>query len=156
MSIKADRVDAFIANAVIHRLSGPALDQLVTEATAGTNTADLSARIQTDERALEDLVDAFYVDRSIPQPAFTKAKQRLEERLTQHRAQLESQAGVSVLATLPRDGDALRSKWEHPDTTNDWRRSVIMAVLKEIIVKPYAPTSPRVFDPTRLDPRWRA
>lgn len=153
LSVSADPVDKFMTEAILHRLSTSTLNELIGQ-TASGDGRDLMARIESDERALAELVDAFYVERSVPRAAFLQAKRRLEDRLERSRAELNAQAGDDVLESLPSDAGALRRAWE--SGTVDWRRAVVMAVLHEVRVLPYSPRSPRVFNPERLVPRWRA
>lgn len=149
MSVVADQVDELVAAAVLARLDGADLAEVLTEAEAEGEGPELElARIEADLAALADDLGAGRVTRA----EWLAARAGYHER----RDVLRSEVGGAVEAAALRpfaDAGALTDAW--PDLSLDQRRAIIAAVVDTVPILP-ATRKGRGFDPSRVTVTWKA
>lgn len=148
LSIFGDLLEHLVVERLIYVLSGPDADAVLAQ-TMTDESATLLEALRDDESALERLTHDHYVERSIPKPAFTGAKNALEDRIMVTRNALAKCSGPAV--DLPRAEELLRVEWERHGIA--WRRAVVDSVIERVIVKPNTPGLRH--DPGRVEVRWR-
>ena len=109
--------------------------------------------VRSDEAALEELNDDYYVKRLLARDEFMSARSTLTKRLEVNRTKLSQRDTGNVLGGFVGRSEALREAWESGSL--DWRRSVIGALLDRVMVKPAEQRGRKPFDPGRLVPVWR-
>ena len=152
VAVLADPADAAVTELVLDALAGPDLVETL-RSTGDANAAEILARLEADERALEEAAQARFVDRTLDHPEFLKVRGRLHARIATSRRQLDRLAGAGALAGVPKAAEELRTAWAQWPLER--RRAVLAAALVEVRVRPTGSTG-GVFDAgRRLDPRWR-
>lgn len=154
LSVVAGPCDEFVSEAVLHRLSSGALTQLLAQQ-SDRGSEEVTSDLEDAEARLEQLADD-YADGKVTRAMFLRTSERLETRIERAKAALAKRTNGGVLAALPRDEDALRKWWNSASTSVDQKRGVLDAVLVHITVKPFDQRKQRRFDPSRLEPEWRA
>lgn len=150
LAIKGATIEKVISEAVLLRLDNEALRAAlaVKEDSAATRiTAD---ELAADRAALEQLSRDHYVTRVVSREVFLAAAGELEERIKAGEARLNRQRPAKVLA----DAAPLRDRWERGDV--EFRRSVLAVVVDKITISPALVRGRSVFDPGRVDVRWKA
>lgn len=149
----AEPIDAYVTEAVLTALDGPAFaEALRARRAAQTDDTGILDAIRNDEEALEQLATDFG-DRLISRKEYFAARSRFVERLEGNRRRLASASGTSVLETLESSGQVLREGWANADL--DRRRSIFKAVMERIVLKPVGKGVHR-FDAASVEIVWLA
>lgn len=152
VSIKAEWVEGFVTEMIVHRLSGPAL----AGAQAGVTDEEarrLTEQMRADEAALGDLARDLYVDRIIDRRQFIAARGVLDERIEETRGRL-AQRRTRPTVELPSDPEELRVWWDQLDL--ETRRLRTAELVERVVIGPMPPKDPKVFHAERIeDVVWR-
>lgn len=149
LAILAEPLEEVIREAVILRLSSPALyEMLATQGHEGER-AEALERLRAAEEAMGELDVDYYELRRISRGRYLEASQRLEAQAQEARDLLSRGAGAFVVKGLPRHEGALRVAWNAG--SNDWRRALVAALMHKVAVGP-AVKGRNFFDPARLMP----
>jgi site-specific DNA recombinase len=154
IGVVGDPLDHLVADTAIAALAGPKLTQARRRAAKRRGRAsdqDHAKALARAEQKLEDLAVDHARDR-ITRREWLAARDDLHRQIAEHTSALDADTGP--LADLPGSEKALREKWDAEETTVDWRRAVLGAVIDAVIVKPGSPA--RSFDDKRVEIRWRA
>jgi site-specific DNA recombinase len=146
MTISAEPVELLVAERVLDRLSkrlGRAFRAV------GDVEVDVAAAELVAAELARDEVEQMHTSGAIRSDAFLRMHGPAEARVEQARRRLGSVTGKSVLADLPSGAEALLAWWYTPTRTTDERRTVLQAVLTEVIVRPSGPRMSK-FDPDRV------
>lgn len=141
VSIDAGRLEKIVKSRFLHVAGTDQFAALVaSQAEHGEGAMVVAmARLREDESSLEQLTKDHYVDRAIPRPAFLAAKDALEARIGAARAEV-SRHTSPVLSAPCGDPEALLASWD--DRGPAWRRSVLEALVRRVVVTP-APAGKR-------------
>ena len=80
------------------------------------------------------------------------ARERIERRMQQRRAQLSGLTRSDALAGLPGNGSQLRQQWAALNLTR--QAAIVSAILEHVVVDPGQQGS-RALDPSRVRAVWR-
>lgn len=150
--VTADPVDVLVFEMAVAALVSPKLAKaLKSAATKDDESGKLADELAGAEERLE-AVAVDFADGRIGRREWLAARDRLNERIGAIRATLERSSRSGVISTLPATENALRAAWEAGSL--DWRRALLRALFEAVIVNP-APRPGR-FDPSRIEPVWRA
>lgn len=104
--------------------------------------------IRAQEDALDQLARDFYAERVLSRSEFFAAKQAIEAKIEDARAQLSQIQSGRVFMDFPRSERALRAAWDERGL--EWKRAVVDAVLDKVILHP-AVKGRNFFDPNRVE-----
>jgi DNA invertase Pin-like site-specific DNA recombinase len=142
------QVEDLIAAAVLNVLDSPAMAEAITDAKTPDPTG-ITRQIEQAEASLEQLSIDHYSDARISRREYLAARDALEARLGELRAQLVPEA-----PTVPRASKSnLRQLWDDADV--DTRRQIIGEVIERVVVGP-GQRGRHTIDPDRLAITWRA
>lgn len=152
LTVVADPLEQLIADAVLMRLSSPAL----TEALAGRAAADeqasaLAEQIAADRAQLDELA-GLYANRSIGAPEWISARNIIDAQLRDRQRRLNRLTQSTALDGLMGLDGELGPKWASLNL--DRQHAVISAVLEHAVIAPGTPGA-RGLDPDRVQPVWR-
>jgi DNA invertase Pin-like site-specific DNA recombinase len=150
MSVTATPLEDLITEAVLLRLDGPALGQLLSSSPSVEQDDEVAQELAEAEGRLTELAE-LYADGEINKVEWMKARAKLEDRVTAARGRLYRRDQSGVLSAYAKPG-ALRAAW--PDLDVDRRRAVISAVVESVTVNAANRRGP-VFDDSRVDVAWR-
>lgn len=150
VSMNLEALDAIVTERFLHVASTPSFAALVAGAQEGQGEVQrLLAGLREDEAALEQLTKDHYVERAITRPAFMAAKDALDARIAAARQAVARQASPVLTAPVG-DAEALRAEWGSRGAA--WRRSVLEAAVRRVVVAP-APKGPGSRGPDWLSRR---
>jgi hypothetical protein len=135
--VVADPLEQLIADAVLMRLSSPAL----TEALAGRAAADeqasaLAEQIAADRAQLDELA-GLYANRSISAPEWISARNIIDAQLRERQRRLNRLTQSTALDGLMGLDGELGPKWASLNL--DRQHAVISAVLEHAVIAPGTP-----------------
>lgn len=113
---------------------------------------DYAGQLDADRKALEELVMARFVDRSIDQDTFVTAKAALEDRITMTE-QAMSMAAVQRPQFVGMKVGEIDAWWE--GSRLEEQRALIRSVAEKVIVHPAKHRGGNVFDRERIEIVWR-
>lgn len=152
-TIVADPLEQFIVEAVLHRLDSPELAaSLSGRAVEDPDGAVWQAEIEQSEAQLAELAQLFG-QREISRQEWLAARPPIEQRLTLAKKRLAALNRTAALTPHIGDASALRERWR--DLSLSKQAQIVEAVLDHVVVGP-ARRGYNRFDPSRLQPVWRA
>ena len=151
--INADQVEAFVVEAVLHRLDSPELPRAVKRRQAQRPDASSVGR-QEAEAAQEQLAElaTAYGQREISMDEWKAARKPIEQQLSAARRQLAKVSRTNVLDGYVGNGEGLRAEWDSLDLSQ--QHAIVAAVVDSVVVGP-ARRGYNRFDESRLTPVWR-
>lgn len=152
LTVVAAPLEAFLAEAVIHRLDTPQLaDALTGKATADTVTATAAEELSQDKAQLEELAAA-WASKSIGTREWQAARKIIEERIRDNERRLARATRSDALAGWVGHGDELRTQWAGLNLSR--QHAIVKAVLDHATVNAGTPGA-RSLDIERIVPTWR-
>ncbi len=153
MAVKAEPVEAFIAEAVLLQLDTPA----VAAALAGAQSADAATAaehdaLRQDREDLDELARDFG-ERRIGRSEWFAARKPIEDRIDAAQRKLSRMSRSAAIDPYVGRSGALRAIFR--DLPLDRQRSIVSALLDRAVVRP-AVRGRTTFDPDRIEPVWRA
>lgn len=149
LSIVADPVDELVAAAVVARVDGPALADLLA---ADPDDTDPATEVAEVEHALVELAADLGAGR-LSRAEWLAAREGYDSRLTELRGAVGATTDTAVLRTFAGTPGALLAAW--PALTLDQRRAIVAAVVQSVPIHPATRRGPG-FDPDRVDVIWKA
>lgn len=151
--ISANPVERLITDAVLYRLSSPAMAAALTRADGHNDeqTQTLRQEITADRDQLKELA-TMYADRKITAAEWKPARDRIETRVKQAERRLGQLTNTNVLDGYIGNPDRLASEWSTLNLTR--QAAIVKAVLDHAIVDK-AKSAGGKFDPDRVRPTWR-
>jgi site-specific DNA recombinase len=152
LTILAEPVELFVSEAVLHRLESPLLPEAIRRPADDAQGAEWQAEAERAQAQLDELAEMWAAG-EITRGEWQKARPPIEKRLTIARkklAQLNRQA-----ALVPFIGDAKRVREQWQTMTLSRQAEIVRALVDHIQVAP-ARRGYNRFDPSRLQPAWRA
>ncbi len=151
ISILAEPLETFVAEAVMVRLDTPALSRALRSGDGDHMMKELLGQVAEDEAQLTELATA-YGNRKISMREWETARKTIEARVTKLRAQLARTDRQTAVRELAGRAGELRRRW--PALDLDQRRSILTALLTRLTIRSAVPGLNR-FDPTRVEPLWK-
>jgi len=152
MTVVAEPVEEWIAEAVLMRLDSPAMsDALEGRASADERQASLLAELDSDRNQARELAE-LWAAKGISNEVWKSAREPIDARIRATERQLTQISGNHALDGLPGNGESLRHSWGTLNLTR--QAAIIGAVLDYATVTP-GESGTRVFDPNRIIPAWR-
>jgi site-specific DNA recombinase len=150
--INADQVEAFVTDAVLHRLDSAALKR--SQEKRQRDTPDAQRWWAEAEQAQAQLVElaTAYGQREITMDELRAARKPIEQRLTAARKQLAKVSRTNVLDGYLGQSDKLRTDWDALDLS---QQHAIVATVVDSVVVGAARKGYNRFDESRLTPVWR-
>ena len=153
MAIRADRVEAFLAAAVLVQLDSPAVAAaLATAASADAASAAEHDALRQDREQLDELARA-YGDKLVTFPEWLAARAPIEARIDAAQRKLSRLSRSVAIDPYVGRSEALRAAWG--ELTLNRQRSIVSALLERAVIRPAVPGR-TAFDPDRIEPVWRA
>ena len=150
-TVVAEQLEAFIVEAVLHRLDSPDLPRAMNGSANDTDGAAWQAEIEQTQVKLDELAE-LWAEGAIGRSEWLKARAPLEKRQTVARKRLAAVNRTTALAPHIGDAAGLREKWAEMNLT---RQHQIVAALLDHVVVGAARRGYNRFDPSRLSPVWR-
>ncbi|WP_367402094.1 recombinase family protein [Kocuria marina] len=151
--IYAEKLEEFIAEAVLYRLDSPGMHQAITEdPTTPEQVRALGEAIEADTARLDELME-MWTDGELTRAQFRTAQERLSKRLEDNRRAFSRLTHPADAAEYVGRGSELRAKWS---TLNlDQQVAIIKSVLRKVTILPATTTGRHGLDPARVVPEWR-
>ena len=152
ISITAQALEQFIAEAVLYRLDTPDLYRQLKRALPSTEEAEvLQRQIDEDQAQLQVLAD-LHGRKQISLSEWLAARKPVEERIEAAARTLGTFGSSSALEGYL--GDPAKLKVEWGDLSPSRQRAIVTALVEKLVVQPAKKASPR-FDPERIEVTWR-
>lgn len=177
-SIAGDASERWVGEMVIEALNSDDVRRGLMHSGGSKQYRALLAKLAEDQAALEQASRDHYVNKNgrgdplLGRAAFLAAQEALEESIRATELRLAMQSTTTVDLKGVRD---IRKRWEgsraataagrSPDATDEqreegareleWRRSILKALFKQIVVAPAHRRGGGKFKPDRLQPEWR-
>jgi DNA invertase Pin-like site-specific DNA recombinase len=153
MAIRADRVEAFLAEAVLVQLDTPAVAAaLATAASADAASAAEHDALRQDREQLDELARA-YGDRVVTFSEWLAARAPIEARIDAAQRKLSRMSRSAAIDPYVGRSETLRAAWRELPLNR--QRSIVAALLDRAVIRPAVPGR-TAFDPDRIEPVWRA
>ncbi|MFH1330857.1 MAG: recombinase family protein [Actinomycetota bacterium] len=151
MSVVADPLEAFIAQAVLYRLDTPELAAALSDARAQqTEWADLQDQATADQERLDQLA-ADFGNEIIGRSEWLAAREPIQARIDENRRRLSRISPTTAIDEYAGNAETLRTIWD--EITMPRRQAIVRVLIDHITANPAKPG--RGFDPGRFEPTWR-
>ncbi|WP_426118652.1 recombinase family protein [Kocuria sp. LHG3120] len=151
--IYAEKLEEFVAEAVLYRLDSPELHQALTEDTSTPEQVRaLREAIEADTTRLDELME-MWADGDLTRKQFKDGQDRLTRRLEENTRELSRLTHPADAAEYIGHGAELREKWQTLNLSQ--QVAIIKAVLHKATIMPATKTGGHGLDPSRVVPEWR-
>lgn len=151
--IYAQVLEEFIAQAVLYRLDSPAMHETLNDGGADQDEArTLADAIQTDTNRMDELA-AMWADGEISRTEWSKARQRIQDRLEGNRRTFARLTHRDAVADYIGHGEELRQQWDGLNLSR--QVAIVKAVLNHATILPATKRGRQGLDPNRVVPDWR-
>lgn len=152
LTVVAEPVEEWIAEAVLYRLDSPTMaDALAGRAAADKRHAALLTELDADRAQMMELSD-LWSSRAISSAEWARAREPIEARIRSTERQLSQLTGASALDGLIGNATQLRQSWQSLNLSR--QAAIIAAVLDFATITPGQPGA-RTLDPARIVPTWK-
>jgi site-specific DNA recombinase len=151
VTIVADPLEQFVAEAVVHRLESPKLPQAITGPRDDAKGAEWQAEVERAQGQLDELAE-LWADAKITRGEWLSARAPIEKRHAAAKKKLAALNRTSALAPLIADVKRVREQWDAMTLTR--QQQIASALLDRVVVGPGRRGYNR-FDRSRLRPVWR-
>lgn len=152
LTIVADSLERFLADAVLYRLDTPDLaDTLAGRSSADARTQELTHALDQAQQQLEELALAF-ASLDITMIEWMTAKKPIVQRLEGVQRQLAQVSHTDALSGLVGNGDALRGSWAGLNLSR--QHAIVGALIDHAVIAPGTPGA-SALDPGRVSVVWR-
>lgn len=151
ITIVADSLEAFIVEAVLHRLDSPELAALLAGRQDDPDAEQWQCEAERAQAQLDELARA-YANQQIGLQEWLTARGPIEQRLQAARKRLAALNRTSALAGHVGNAAGLRERWR--DLPLSGQAAIIAALLDHATVNP-GRRGLNYLDPSRLTPLWR-
>jgi DNA invertase Pin-like site-specific DNA recombinase len=151
VTIVADPLEQFIAEAVLHRLESPRLPQAITRPRDDAKGAEWQAEVERTQKQLDELA-GLWADAKITRGEWLAGRAPIENRQTAAKKKLAALNRTSALVPLIADAKRVREQWNAMTLT---RQQQIAAALLDRVVVGAGRRGFNRFDHSRLRPVWR-
>ena len=147
----AEPVEEVVKECVIAALDGADLTQYLYHQADNDEGAIVEDLRRDEEQLLQNARDQ--AAGAISRMEFFAARDVLQDRLTRNRARLGNRRQFAVLASVASAGAAIREQWQSRPL--EWRRALVSSLIVQVVLQP-AVKGRNVFDPSLVEPIWRA
>ncbi|GAB3992344.1 recombinase family protein [Nocardioides marmoraquaticus] len=152
MTIVAEPLERFLADAVLYRLDTPEMaDALAGRSSADERTREVAAALDQAQEQIEELSHA-YAARDITMREWMTARRPIQDRLEALQRQMAAATHTSALSGLTGNGHALRESWSGLNLSR--QHSIMGAVIDHAVISPGLRGATTV-DPGRVRVMWR-
>jgi site-specific DNA recombinase len=150
-TVVAADLEAFIVDAVLHRLDSPELARALNGAVSDSDGAEWQAEIEQAQAKLDELAE-LWAEGAIGRSEWLKARAPIEKRQTLAKKRLAALNRTTAITPHLGDVEGLREKWAEMNLSR--QQQIVAALLDHVVVGP-ARRGYNRFDPSRLRPVWR-
>jgi site-specific DNA recombinase len=151
VTIVAEPLEQYVAEAVVHRLESPKLPQAITRPRDDAKGAEWQAEVERTQKQLDELAE-LWADARITRGEWLSARAPIEKRQAAAKKKLAALNRTSALAPLIADAKRVREQWDTMTLTR--QQQIAAALLDRVVVGPGRRGYNR-FDRSRLRPVWR-
>jgi site-specific DNA recombinase len=152
MTVVADPLERFLADAVLYRLDTTELaDSLAGRSSQDQRSQELTQTLDESTELLEELSLA-YANRDISMREWLTAKKPITQRLEQVQRQLGQITRTTALTGLVGNGEELRTSWGSLNLSR--QHAIVSALVDHVVIGPGTPGA-RALDPSRVSVQWR-
>jgi hypothetical protein len=151
LTVVADPLEGLLVEAVLQRLDGPELADVLAGRRGDVDTAELSDGLAGDQAQLEELA-VMFGKKEISAREWRAAREPIERRMQERQRQLAALTRTDALTGLPGNGGQLRDQWE---TLSLSRQAAIVAAVLDHAVIEAGQSGARSLDPSRVRAVWR-
>nr|WP_200942042.1 recombinase family protein [Angustibacter sp. Root456] len=151
LTVVAEPVEQLIADAVLMRLSNPALMQQLAGGTSDEESAALAEQL-SDERGRADELAAAYATKAITMAEWLTARDPIQARITDLERRLARVTNTAALDGLTGPLEVVQQRWA--DLNLDRQAAVVRTLLDHAVIQPVGPGQ-RTLDPNRVQAHWR-
>jgi site-specific DNA recombinase len=149
----AEPIELLVSEAVLHRLESEDLAAVLAPKTP--EIRPLLERYQFLQQRMQDLVQDYALG-LLNRQQLAQAKNTVETEIEKIQAELEAAQPRQAFSVM-QAGQTVKDVWDQEGL--EWRRNLISLLVERIVVQPGYPGRSRwrgyVFDPDRVDIRWR-
>jgi len=149
-TIKADEVEAFVVEAVLHRIDDPSVRAAQARRPGDPEARRWQEQLEADRKQLDELA-AEYGRGEVSMREWRAAKAPIQQRITEAQKQLQKTARANTLEPFLGRGEELRAQWNALDLSQ--QHAIVAQVVDHVVVGPGRPGYNR-FDPSRLRAVW--
>lgn len=151
--IYAEKLEEFIAEAVLYRLDSPGMHQAITEdPSTPEHIRTLREAVEADAAKSDELME-MWTDGDMTRSQFKTAQRRLGARIEENRRALSRLTHPTDAAEYVGRGAELREKWHTLNLSQ--QVAIIKAVLHKAVILPATNSGRHGLDPSRVVPEWR-
>jgi DNA invertase Pin-like site-specific DNA recombinase len=151
LTVVAEPLEAFVVEAVLQRLDGPELAEVLAGRRSDAGAAALSDGLAGDAQQLDELA-VMFGKREISAREWRAAREPIERRMADRQRQLSTLTRTDALTGLPGGGGQLRDQWE--DLSLSRQAAIVAAVLDHAVIEP-GQSGAQSLDPSRVRAIWR-
>jgi len=148
----AEPLEAFVVEAVLHRLDSPALATALAGGNGDPDAERWQREVEQSQAQLDELA-GLYGRREITFSEWRAARVPVEQRVTDAKKQLAKLSRTTALTGYVGKASVLRDRWAELPLTR--QHAIVAAVLDHVVVGP-GRAGFNGFDPSRFYPVWRA
>jgi hypothetical protein len=149
-TVVADELEAFVVEAVLHRLDSADLPRALNGSTTDDGS-EWQAEIEQTQAKLDELTD-LWTEGAISRREWLRARAPLEKRETLAKKRLAALNRTTALEPHLGDTAGLREQWTEMNLTR--QQQIVAALIDHVVVGP-ARRGYNRFDSSRLTPVWR-
>jgi DNA invertase Pin-like site-specific DNA recombinase len=151
LTVVAEPLEAMLVEAVMQRLDGPELADLIAGRRGDAGIDALSDGLAGDQAQLDELA-VMFGKREISAREWRAAREPIERRMQERQRQLAALTRTDALSGLPGNGSQLRAEWDGLSLSR--QAAIISAVLHHAVIGP-GHSGARTLDPNRVQAVWR-
>jgi DNA invertase Pin-like site-specific DNA recombinase len=150
LTVVAEPLEGMLVEAVLQRLDGPELADVLAGRRGDAATAELSEGLAGDQAQLDELA-VMFGKQEISAREWRSAREPVERRMAERQRQLSALTRTDALTGLPGNGGQLRDQWE---TFSLSRQAAIVAAVLDHAVIEAGQLGARSLDPSRVRAVW--
>jgi DNA invertase Pin-like site-specific DNA recombinase len=151
VTVVADPVEAFVVEAVLHRLESPKLSEALAKPSTDAKADDWQAEVERTQAQLDELA-GMWAAGEITRGEWLKARPPIEKRQTTAKKRLAALNRTTALLPFLADAARVREQWQAMTLTR--QQQIVAALLDHVVVGPAVRGRNR-FDHSRLAAVWR-
>lgn len=151
VTVVADPVEAFVVEAVLHRLESPKLSEAMAKPSTDAKADDWQAEVERTQTQLDELA-GMWAAGEITRGEWLKARPPIEKRQTTAKKRLAALNRTTALLPFLADAARVREQWQAMTLTR--QQQIVAALLDHVVVGPAVRGRNR-FDHSRLAAVWR-
>ncbi|WP_369253327.1 recombinase family protein [Geodermatophilus amargosae] len=151
LTVVAEPLEQLLVEAVLQRLDGPELADVLAGRRGDALAGELSDGLAGDQDQLDELA-VMFGKQEISAREWRAAREPIERRMQERQRRLSAATRTDALNGLPGNGGQLRQQWD--DLSLSRQAAIVAAVLDHAVVEP-GQLGARSLDPSRVRAVWR-